>query len=75
MRGILSMSHGIAWRVASVYVRTRDGHRRVETAYRILLTPNNLSQPVSQEAGSTDLKGQGDANRDLLPSLDRAPGT
>lgn len=74
MRRVVSVSAGIAWRVALVSVKALDGPHRVEVAYRILLTPNNLFRPVSQGAGLADLRGHDHANRHLRPSLDRASG-
>ena len=57
------------WHVLSTYVRHRDGPRRVEQAFRLLLGP---ARPP--EAPNPAERRPDHARRDLRPCLDRSPG-
>jgi hypothetical protein len=55
------------WQVLSTYVRHRDGPRRVEQAFRLLLdAPPSGGGPVPRRSDH--------ACSDLRPCLDRPPG-
>jgi hypothetical protein len=70
MRQPLVDSQSPRWPILSTYVRLRDGPRRVEQAFRIL-----LGSPRPPEA-STPSEGRSDyACSALRPRLDRSPGT
>jgi hypothetical protein len=58
------------WQVVSTYVRHRDGPRRVEQAFRLLLGPARPSEALHPTEGRS-----GHACSDLRPRLDRSPGT
>lgn len=57
------------WHVRSIYVRHRDGPRRLEQAFRLLLGPARPPQAATFTDGRTD-----HANSHLCPRLDRPPG-
>ena len=57
------------WQIVSTYVRHRDGPRRLEQAFRILLGP------AGPPEAPTPIEGRSDhARSDLRPRLDRPPG-
>jgi hypothetical protein len=57
------------WQVLSTHVRHRDGPRRLEQAFRLLLGP------AGPPATATFTEGRSDhACSDLRPRLDRPPG-
>jgi hypothetical protein len=57
------------WQVLSTFVRHRDGPRRLEQAFRLLLGPARLSEAPNPTEGRSD-----HACSDLRPRLDRPPG-
>jgi hypothetical protein len=57
------------WRILSTPVRTRDGPRRLEQAFQLLLGP------AGPPEGTIPVEGNSDhASSDLRPRLDRPPG-
>lgn len=69
MRHPASSPRAWQWQVLSTYVHHRDGPRRVEQAFRLLLA---TSQPLG---GDGPLHRRSDhACSDLRPRLDRPPG-
>ena len=57
------------WQIVSTYVRQRDGPRRVEQAFRLLLDPGR-----SPEAPTPTERRSDHARIHLRPRLDRPPG-
>jgi hypothetical protein len=57
------------WQILSTFVRHRDGPRRLEQAFRILLSPARPPEATTPTEGSSD-----HARSDLRPRLDRPPG-
>jgi hypothetical protein len=57
------------WHMFSTYVRHRDGPRRLEQAFRLLLGPARPPQAPTPPEGRSD-----HACSDLRPRLDRPPG-
>jgi hypothetical protein len=57
------------WQILSTYVRHRDGPRRLEQAFRLLLGPARPPEGTTPTEGSFD-----HARRHLRPRLDRPPG-
>jgi hypothetical protein len=57
------------WQVLSTFIRHRDGPRRVEQAFRLLLGPARPPEAPAPTEGSSD-----HARSDLRPRLDRPPG-
>ena len=58
------------WQVLSTYIRHRDGPRRVEQAFWLLLGTARPPEALNPPEGRSD-----HANSDLRPRLDRPPGT
>jgi hypothetical protein len=58
------------WLILSTFVRQRDGQRRLEQAFRILLDPARPLEALTPTEGSSD-----HACSHLRPRLDRPPGT
>jgi hypothetical protein len=69
MRQIQADSSRPQWQVPSTYVRHRDGPRRVEQAFRLLLGPARPPEARNPTEGRSD-----HACSDLRPCLDRPPG-
>ena len=69
MRRSVSDSRRPQWQIVSTYVRHRDGPRRLEQAFRILLSPAGPPQAPTPTEGRSD-----HACSDLRPRLDRPPG-
>ena len=57
------------WQALSTYVRHRDGPRRVEQAFRLLLGTARPPEAPNPPQGRSD-----HASSDLRPRLDRPPG-
>jgi hypothetical protein len=57
------------WQIVSTYIRHRDGPRRLEQAFRILLGPAGPPEAPTPTEGSSD-----NARSALRPCLDRPPG-
>ena len=57
------------WQILSTYVRHRDGPRRLEQAFRLLLGAPPPADGLTPAEGRTD-----HACSDLRPRLDRPPG-
>lgn len=57
------------WRILSTHVRPKDGPRRLEQVFRLLLEPGRPSEGTNPPEGSSD-----HASGDLRPRLDRPPG-
>lgn len=69
MRRTPAESKHAEWQVRSIFVRHRDGLRRVEQAFRLLL------DTAASLAGATPIEGRTDhACGDLRSRLDRPPG-
>jgi hypothetical protein len=58
------------WHVLSTHVRPRDGARRLEQAFRLLLGPAPPPEAPAPTEGGSD-----HARSDLRPRLDRPTGT
>jgi hypothetical protein len=70
MRQPLANSRRPEWQILSTYVRHRDGPRRVEQAFRLLLGPARPPEAPTPSDGRSD-----HACSDLRPRLDRPAGT
>jgi len=57
------------WQILSTFVRHRDGPRRLEQAFRVLLGPARPPEATTPTPRSPD-----HARCDLRPRLDRPPG-
>lgn len=57
------------WQIFSTYVRPRDGTRRLEQAFRLLLDSARPPEAATSPEGRSD-----HACSDLRPRLDRPPG-
>ena len=57
------------WQILSTFVRHRDGPRRLEQAFRLLLGPARPPEAATPTEGRSD-----HARSDLRPRLDRPPG-
>jgi hypothetical protein len=69
MRRPLSDTRRPQWQILSTYVRHRDGPRRLEQAFRILLETARPPEATSPTEARSD-----HARSDLRPRLDRPPG-
>jgi hypothetical protein len=69
MRHYPANSRRPQWQVLSTYVRLRDGPRRVEQAFRILLGSAGPTEARTPSEGRSD-----HARSALRPRLDRSPG-
>jgi hypothetical protein len=69
MPGKLRAIREVAWQIDSVAVPTRDGHRRVERAYQILVGGG----PKTHQQGNQPREGS-DACGDLRQGVHRATG-
>jgi hypothetical protein len=69
MRQSLTDSRRPEWQICSVFVRHRDGPRRLEQAIRLLLEPAQPSEASPPPEGRSN-----HARSHLRPRLDGSPG-
>ena len=74
----MSVTRSSRWRIISIYLRTRDGPQRLQSAFRTLLSPESLTfppTPPAATAASAQAQEDKDARRHLCQSLDSTSGT
>ena len=69
MRQSRNYSRPPEWQILSTYVRHRDGPRRLEQAFRLL-----LGEPPSPDGTTLSERSSDHARSNLRPRLDRPPG-